>query len=144
MREKIATSVAAAAYPCTSLLSEVICETVLLDGKPRAHGIHIHDSNSCSLDGIRKRLWNPTNTIHGAPNVRRSHFGDLRNILAVPDRSGTMSSSSGHRSQRVGMKSLGRSSCIRTGTIFVHNQTEIRGRPCGEIRKTRKVVGSWK
>ena len=70
---------------------------VLLDEgalEPGEHGIHVHEFGVCDPSGDQPFSsagghFNPTGADHGAPHDEGSHAGDLGNILAAPDGSGT-------------------------------------------------------
>jgi Cu-Zn family superoxide dismutase len=59
--------------------------TVTINGlTPGEHGFHIHAVGDCSCaDGTcAGGHFNPTNTLHGAPNNLQRHAGDMGNVLA--------------------------------------------------------------
>ena len=51
--------------------------------KEGKHGIHIHETGNLS-DGCKSCCahFNPTNSVHGGPNDKIRHIGDLGNITA--------------------------------------------------------------
>lgn len=60
----------------------------IYDLSPGKHGIHIHEYGDCSSsDAMSAGLhFNPTNSVHGSPDSRDRHVGDLGNVDA--DKSG--------------------------------------------------------
>ncbi|MHC1727518.1 MAG: superoxide dismutase family protein [Syntrophobacteraceae bacterium] len=55
---------------------------------PGLHGFHIHEFGDCSSPDANSAggHFNPTDSIHGAPNAEKRHAGDLGNVEA--DKSG--------------------------------------------------------
>ena len=76
---------------------EGVTIVVLLDEgalEPGEHGIHVHEFGVCDPAGDQPfgsagGHFNPTGAAHGAPQDESAHAGDLGNILAAPDGSGT-------------------------------------------------------
>ncbi|MEZ4505509.1 MAG: superoxide dismutase family protein [Thermomicrobiales bacterium] len=73
--------------------------TVLLEAgtlEPGAHGVHLHEIGSCDPSGdstfaLAGAHFNPTNQLHGAPNLATSHAGDLGNLTVTEDGSAMFS-----------------------------------------------------
>jgi len=54
---------------------------------PGTHGIHIHETGSCTKPDFKSagKHFNPTGKQHGAENPQGSHAGDLGNIEVATD-----------------------------------------------------------
>jgi Cu-Zn family superoxide dismutase len=103
----------------------LVVEAQVSGAAPGAHGIHIHEGKSCEDP---KGHFNPTNTIHGRPNTRASHVGDLGNILTVLDGTGFMRVAIWNRNAR----RFGGWDAILGKPIVLHkNRDNHRSQPAG-------------
>ncbi len=59
---------------------------------PGVHGVHIHTTGKCEAPGFTTAgaHWNPSGKMHGSENPMGPHEGDLPNLTAGPDGSGTL------------------------------------------------------
>jgi superoxide dismutase, Cu-Zn family len=68
--------------------------TVDASGMPQgAHGLHVHTVGRCDAPSFESAgpHWNPTGKMHGRDNPMGPHQGDLPNLMAGTDGSGSVS-----------------------------------------------------
>ncbi|MGQ0505084.1 MAG: superoxide dismutase family protein [Myxococcaceae bacterium] len=59
---------------------------------PGMHAVHLHDKGDCSAFDATSTggHWNPTNMAHGAPTAAAHHVGDVGNLMANANGTGTL------------------------------------------------------
>lgn len=64
----------------------------IFNATPGLHGIHIHEFGDCSAADASSAgsHYNPTHLVHGKPDPKKYHAGDLGNIEVGRDGSGTL------------------------------------------------------
>jgi Cu-Zn family superoxide dismutase len=57
------------------------------------HGVHVHMTGKCEAPKFESAggHWNPESTEHGLDNPKGAHAGDMPNLVAAADGSGTLS-----------------------------------------------------
>ena len=111
----------------TQTRSGVLVEGELQGLTPGKHGFHIHEKGDCSAsDGSSAGgHFNPTNTLHGAPDGEVCHAGDMGNIMADGNGRAVISYTDMH------MDLNGEHSILGKGVIVHAQEDDLKTQPTG-------------
>ena len=99
----------------------------LQSAPPGEHGIHIHQTGDCGMDGMNAGdHWNPEGSDHGMPGGAASHYGDMGNLTVAADGTATLQIS--RPEWKIGDGSTGD---VVGKALIVHAMADDFGQPLG-------------